>query len=410
MPSDLVAGFRLIRKLGSGSRADVFLGHAGAESPRTAAIKVFHSTTTAESIDAEVRALSLANHAHTVALRDLSTGDDGRPALVLERLELGSLGHLLARRSSLSAGEAVTVLAPLAAAVGAIHDSGVTHGVITASRVLFRESGAPVLCGFGHASFGGDGVDADNRALALLTHGVLERVEGASSLRGWLGSLAAYPLDFSVQLSERIFDLAEASPVRFEPDPVGAELVPARTTSALVPVVEPVETPSGRWRAYVEPYLSRIPERFRKPRYAAILAGALALVIALAVPSGEPAAAPAVPASTTPLAAPVVDDDPVAAFETLVATRNQCIRDLSVLCLDAVLQQGSAAMADDVAVIHSIEKGDGGEAVLDASDITLTERMGDAALVSYAATNGEPASALLVKGEAGWRIRSYVRG
>ncbi len=133
-------------------------------------------------------------------------------------------------------------------------------------------------------------------------------------------------------------------------------------------------------------------------------------MIALAVPSGEPAAAPAVPASTTPLAAPVVDDDPVAAFETLVATRNQCIRDLSVLCLDAVLQQGSAAMADDVAVIHSIEKGDGGEAVLDASDITLTERMGDAALVSYAATNGEPASALLVKGEAGWRIRSYVRG
>ena len=411
MPSDSVAGFRLIRKLGSGSRADVFLGHAGAESPRTAAIKVFHPATSSESIDAEVRALSMANHAHTVALRDLSTGEDARPVLVLERLELGSLGHLLATRSSLSAGEAVTILAPLAAAVGAIHDSGVAHGAISASRVLFRESGAPVLCGFGHASFGGEEVEADNRALALLADGVLERVDGAESLRAWLGSLVGHPRGFGVQLSERIFDLAAAAPVRFAPDPTGGELVPARTVGVALPLVEPVEPPAARWRVHAEPYLNRVPERFRKPRYVAIAAAALTLVIAIAVvPSGEPAAAPAVSASTTPLATPVVDDDPVAAFATLVATRNQCIRDLSVLCLDAVLQQGSAAMNDDVALIGSIENGSGAEAALSASDVTLVERMGDAALVSYETANGEPASALLVKGEAGWRIRSYVKG
>ena len=419
MPSDSVAGFRLVRKLGSGSRADVFLGHAGSESPRTAAIKVFHATTAAESIDSEVRALSLANHAHTVALRDLSTGADGRPVLVLERLELGSLGHLLTRRSSLTAGEAVTILAPLAAAVGAIHESGVAHGVISASRVLFRESGAPVLCGFGHASFGGDGVEADNRALAALTHGVLERVDGAAALRAWLGSLVGHPLGFSVQLSERIFDLAEAAPVRFEPDPIRAELVPARTvqattvqaTTVVEPVAtEPVEASPPRWRAVLEPYLARIPERFRKPRYLGVAAGVLTVVIAVAiVPAGEPAASSTAPTAVPLPSGPVAADDPVAAFETLITTRNQCIRDLSVLCLDAVLQQGSAAMADDVALIESIEKGDGGEAVLGASDISLTERMGDAALVSYAAANGEPASALLVKGEAGWRIRSYVR-
>ena len=421
MSTGSVAGFRLLRKLGSGSRADVFLGHAGSESPRTAALKIFHATTAAESIDAEVRALSTANHAHAVALRDLSTGADGRPILVLERLELGSLGHLLTTRSILSAGEAVTILAPLAAAVGAMHESGVAHGAIAASRVLFRESGAPVLSGFGHAVIGIDGFEGDNRALASLAASVLDRVDGADPLRTWLGSLVAHPRGFSEQLSERLFELAEAAPVRFGPDQVGAELVPARALvpqSVVEPIettesaarVEPVETLLARVRAVLNPSLARIPDRFRKPRYLALAAGALTLVIAIAaVPSGAPGIEP-VETATAQTAAPVVADDPVTAFETLVATRNQCIRDLSVLCLDAVLQQGSAAMADDVALMHSIEKGDGGEAVLDASDITLVERMGDAALVSYASSNGEPASALLVKGETGWRIRSYVPG
>lgn len=416
MPAETVAGFRLVRKLGSGSRADVFLGHAGTESPRTAAIKIFHPSTSSGSIDAEVRALSLANHAHTVALRDLSTGEDGRPVLVLERLELGGLGHLLTTRATLSAGEAVTILAPLAAAVGAIHESGVVHGAISATRVLFRVSGAPVLSGFGHALVGEEGVELDNRALALVAGGVLDRVEGAGSLREWLASLVGFPKGFSERLSERVFDLAPAEPVRFDPDSIGAELVPARTVSAVAPVVEPVEfepptTRSARWRELVEPYLARIPERFRKPRYLAIGAGALTVAIAMAVvPSGEPAAAPIPAPTTSSPAGPALDDDPVAAFSTLVATRNRCVRDLSVLCLDAVLQQGSAAMDDDVALIQSIERGDGGEAVLEASAVALVERMGDAALVGYVARNGEPASALLVKGEAGWRIRSYVVG
>ena len=415
MPQTSVAGFRLVRKLGSGSRSDVFLGHAGSESPRTAAIKIFRPATSEESINVEVRALSLANHAHTVALRDLSSGEGGRPVLIFERLELGSLGQLLTSRSTLSAGEAVTILAPLAAAVGAIHESGVVHGAISSTRVLFRESGAPVLCGFGHATLGSDGVEHDNRALALLARSVLDRVAGAEALRHWLESLVGHPPGFSARLSERVFDLAAAAPVRFAPDALGTELVPARLLPVLEPVeivdpvVEPVETPVTKLRTLLDPFLARIPERFRKPRYLAMVAAGLTLVSAIAlVPSGEPAAAPSVTASTVPAAAPVVNDDPVAAFGTLMATRNQCIRDLSVLCLDAVVQQGSAAMDDDVALIRSIEKGDGGELALEVHDVSMVERMGDAALVSYATAKGEPASALLVKGEAGWRIRSYV--
>jgi hypothetical protein len=103
----------------------------------------------------------------------------------------------------------------------------------------------------------------------------------------------------------------------------------------------------------------------------------------------------------------VVEDDPIAAFTELTRVRNDCIRDLSILCLDAVLQPDSAAMADDVELIRSIERGDGGEAVIEPEQVELAERLGDAALLDYE-TDSKPASVLLVKTEAGWRIRSYV--
>ena len=403
MIAETVAGYRIVRKLGSGSRADVFLGHAGGAEPRTAALKVFHPATPPESIDAELRAIAAANHAHTVQLRDLSGGADGRPVLVLERLELGSLAQLLAQRGELSAGEAVTILAPLAAAVVAMQASGVTHGAISAGRVLFRESGAPVLSGFGHAVVGSP-TDIDRQALAALAASVLERVPIAAQVRQWLATLVSYPESFPAQLSERVFALAAATPVRFAPDAAPVERVPLRTAVAS-PVVEPVETPVLRWW---EPYLRRVPTRFRSPKWLAIGAGALTLIVAIAIPTGGSAE------ELTPTTAPTVavtgavgGEDPVEAFETLARVRNDCIRDLSILCLDAVLQSDSAAMAHDVELIRSIEKGDGGQPVIEPTEITVDERMGDAALLGYL-DNEQPASVLMIKTEAGWRIRSYV--
>jgi eukaryotic-like serine/threonine-protein kinase len=448
MPDQTLAGFRLVRKLGSGSRADVYLGHAGGAEPRTAAIKLFHPEVPLASIDAELRALGAASHAHTVQLRDLSGGLDGRPVLVLERLELGSLAQLLAQRGQLSAGEAVTILAPLAAAVTAMQASGVIHGAITAGRVLFRESGAPVLSGFGHAVVGApsdvgpsgvdrravdpgdvdpsdvdpsdvdptdvDPTDVDRRALAALAASVLDRLapsdqQGpAVDLRQWLGSLVRYPDSFAAQLSQRLFALGEASPVRFTPDQAVVDGVPPRTTIA-EPVIEPVEPPAARW---FESYWARVPERFRSVKWLAVAAGALTVLIGLvAVPSGGRAhELTPTPVPTLQADSPVYEDDPVAAFGDLARARNDCIRELSVLCLDAVLQQGSAAMADDAAAIRAIERGDGAlREQIEPTGVELAERMGDAALISYL-QNSEPASVLMVKTEAGWRIRSYLPG
>ena len=448
MPEDTIAGYRILRKLGSGSRADVYLGHASALASSgvnaTAALKCFRADAPDESIDAELRALSSIDHPHVVQLRDVSRTGPAAPTLILEQLERGSLGHLLASRSTIGAGEAVTLLAPLAAAVLAVHESGFTHGSIAASRVLFRGSGAPVLSGFGSAATAHPaGCEADNRSFASLALAALDRVPAASHLREWFAALSVYPDALLSEFSARLFELAEATPVRFAADSTQVSNIPGRVVATLrveshgqvgprgqvepvVPVelrerVEPVETKAPtlmtalakRARAAAAPYLDRVPPRFRKPKYAAVAAGVAALLVAIAVvPAGGGTAALTPILAPTPAAAgAVVEDDPVAAFAELVPARNQCVRDLSILCLDTVLQENSAAMDDDVALIQSIERGDGGTAVLRPLNVEVGERMGDAVLLTYQhGPEGEPASALLVKGEAGWRIRTYVAG
>ena len=417
---DEVAGFRLVRRLGAGPRAEVWLGHAAGD--YTAALKLYRPDTDPPSVDAEVAALSVAEHAHVVQLRDLSTVAGGLPCLILERLTRGSLAQVLANRRELLVGEAVTILAPVIAAVATLHASGVVHGNLSASTVFFRESGAPVLACFGRVGFIESGasaallaasplVEADRRALARLCGTVLDRVSIARELAGWLASLESFPDAFEERLAERVFALGDATPVRFSPDALGEQAVPSRLVRA-GPIPEAPVAIAAAWYA---PLLARLPrslQQVRRPVWVAVGIAAMALVLGLAlVPEKDAAPAPTeMPLPPAVANGPVTDEDPVAALEALVAARDGCVRQLSVLCLDGVDQAGSAAMEDDIVLIRSIQNGSGGESFT-ASDAALVERDGDAALVSYESSlNDKPASALLVKSEAGWRIRTYLEG
>ena len=78
-----------------------------------------------------------------------------------------------------------------------------------------------------------------------------------------------------------------------------------------------------------------------------------------------------------------------------------------MLCLDGVDEPGSSALDADRRAIRGIL--DGGEAPPhpDVRSPTLVERLGDSALVDLG-PDSDPASVLLLKGEAGWRIRDYL--
>ena len=108
---------------------------------------------------------------------------------------------------------------------------------------------------------------------------------------------------------------------------------------------------------------------------------------------------------------PIAGDDPVAALGALLRERERCVRDLSVLCLDGVMQSGSVAMQLDAELVRSVQAG--GELTAHATIITqspvLLERLGDSALVGLGdVPQTQPASILMMRSEAGWRIRSYL--
>ena len=419
---DYLGGYRLLRAIGVGSRAEVFLAHPVRPDAElaTAVIKVYGPAVTDESVFAEVEALTRAAGEHVVRLLDVAATAEGAPALILSRHAAGSLARLLADRTDLALGEAITVLAPIATALGRMHAAGIAHGGISPGAILFDANGSPTLACFGRATLLAPGLPAalleveqavltDVLAFGGLAATVLERA-GRPDVAARVRSEAA-PGAWLTAFDDELFDPAE-------PLPVG---LGARTAVEHVPLPSRVIAPSAvlqpepaavpRWEALLARGRGSL-RAVRRPVWISAGVGALALLVAVvAVPAGEsgaqhsalPTAVPIVPTS----AAEVVGDDPVAAAPVLLAAREECIRALSTECLDAVDQPGSSAHAADLEVVKLVLDGTEIPGAIIAGAVQLTQRLGDSALVSLG-PDAEPASLLLVKGEAGWRIRDYL--
>jgi len=451
-PGDEIGGYRLVRKLGEGRRATVYLGFADAEQPsgnddelvpEAVAVKVFHSSVDAASRNTELEALARSTHPHALRLLDLAMTADGAHCAIVERLPRGSLAQLVAARGELLAGEAVTILAPIVSAVGELHASGVVHGGVGTSAVLFRESGAPVLASFGAAQLispdqpaavldDDPRVTRDRATTAALVSAVIERIgrsdaaaPGVAEFASWLEP-ATLSANFFVECERRLFALSAPQPVAFGAVDVASDRWPEPRVVATRPAEEAgpglklanVIAATGKRARAVRTALSTV----RKPVWIVAFLVVFGVVSVLALDSGgsaEPAeerrsSAPAATPVPTDQSAAVTGDDPLAAVSELLALRRACYAQISVLCLDQVDQVGSTAMQKDAARIREIQ--DGGE--LDRIDLTtgrlrLVERLGDSALVDLGVTvndalTSEPASLLVMRGKAGWRIRDYL--
>ncbi len=143
----VVAGYRLGTLLGRGASAEVWGGRRILDG-RPVAIKVVPMPPGRE--DLAVRELGLLRGLaadHVVALLDAVPVSDPvvALALVMERYDGGSLAQVVAARGRLTAGEIVTALSPVAAALGALHQAGVVHGDLTPGNVLFDDTGRPAI-------------------------------------------------------------------------------------------------------------------------------------------------------------------------------------------------------------------------------------------------------------------------
>ncbi|WP_146797146.1 hypothetical protein [Agrococcus baldri] len=381
----------------------------------------------------EVEALLALEHPHLVPILDVAV-DDG-PVVVRPLLPRDLADWLLQRRAP-AVGEAVTVLAPVAAALGALHAIGASAGGCTAQDVRLDPDGAPMLLGEGARREtdrpteawreGSEGVAADVAGWRLLASAVLEAagealpegVAAALDRRDLLAAadvlLASWPaLPLELGTLEPAAPAARAR-VRRRERAAGVEVVWARLALLAERLVERGGPAAQRLVAAVASV---------RPRFWAVAGcGAAALTVTAVLLSqagaadagavdggaaGGAAAGGTAPASAPPespgepspqpeptggAAAPDAED-PVVAAAALLSEREACIDAGDAACLVALHEPDSPQLSAEQPW-----------RLPDDGTLELVQRIGDAWLLRVVSER-QPASVLVMSTEAGWTLR-----
>ena len=152
-----VPGYELLERVGAGASSVVWRARRRADGALVA-VKVVRVWGDGDTALREFELLRRVGVEGVVPVHEtFSLPDDpGAVAVVLDFLEGGSLVSVLAARGHLSAGEAVTVLAPVARALAGLHAAGVVHADVSPGNVLLARSGRPVLADLGVSRLTGE--------------------------------------------------------------------------------------------------------------------------------------------------------------------------------------------------------------------------------------------------------------
>ncbi len=150
-----IPGVRLTGILGRGGFAIVYAGEQ-LSLQRPVAVKVdsrpLHDERNRRRFLREMSAASrISGHPHVVSLIDSGMLSDGRPYLVMERCDGGSLNEIM-DRGPLPPADATRLVQAVASALGAAHSAGVLHRDLKPANILIDSYGAPRLSDFGIAA------------------------------------------------------------------------------------------------------------------------------------------------------------------------------------------------------------------------------------------------------------------
>jgi eukaryotic-like serine/threonine-protein kinase len=148
---------------------------------------------------------------HLAEVVDAQALPDGSVAVVCAPPGGPSLAEVLRRRGALSAGEVVTIVAPLASTLAGLHSRGLSLATVTEDTLWLTSDGRPVLLPVGI----GGCEDAHDQlaALADLATSWLDRTSAnATTVLGVLSRAAAGELD-AAHLSTALLRVAEAAPI-----------------------------------------------------------------------------------------------------------------------------------------------------------------------------------------------------
>jgi hypothetical protein len=352
-----------------------------------------------------LEALLIGAGPHLVPVVDVGTAQNGdllvvlpTPAVRLPQLLVGGP----------TAGEAVTVLVPLAQALQRLHGAGVAHGSVAADAVQLDADGSPswtapdapaLLRRVGPAAFEERAAE-DVVAFRALCGTLLDPVGLAVPDGVDLGALAV-----------ALFALAPAEPVRLRPViPVpGAPLGPPSRLLPAAALPDPADAPP--WAGTGARVLGAFDAlRTVRTRVWAALGGVAVLLVAAAVllPAGSDAPAESLPrpARSTATSAAPPSVQPLErttsgreAVPVLLAQRDRCLAAASEACLRRVDAAGSPVLDADLDAVRA-----GSSAVrIDRARLRVPTGDGGTAL----ATAGG-ATVLAVREQNGWRLRDVV--
>jgi serine/threonine protein kinase len=154
--------YTLLRSLGAGSNAEVFLAQPVRYPSHRVVVKRVHDHVVdhpkfCQLFEAEVRSMANFHHPYAVRLMEASLDDPIGPCLVLEYVPGMTLEALLARHRRLFADRVGRLLAIFCHALQAAHDAGIVHRDLKPSNLMVtgadtsRESGK--VMDFGFAGF-----------------------------------------------------------------------------------------------------------------------------------------------------------------------------------------------------------------------------------------------------------------
>jgi serine/threonine-protein kinase len=159
----MVGNYRIERAIAEGGMATVYEG-AHCILPRRAAIKVLHRHLLGkygarERLFQEARILEGFEHPGLVRLHDAGILDDDRPWIAMELLEGATLAQLITVHHQLDTIEVCDLLAKVAVALDAAHQSGIVHRDLKPENIIIvRRDGElrPKIVDWGIARIGVD--------------------------------------------------------------------------------------------------------------------------------------------------------------------------------------------------------------------------------------------------------------
>src|SRR5579885_3319285 len=167
-----IRGYRRVRQVASGTRADIFLAERVATRSLVALKVVRDQPEQGEAPDSFLRFLheyeiaQRIRHPGIVRLFDLGVSDE-HAWLVMEYFPRGDLRRRM--KSQVAPRWAVSVAAAIARALASLHAGGVVHRDLKPGNVMLREEGGIALIDFGLSKDAAHGQDLAERGLIFGT-------------------------------------------------------------------------------------------------------------------------------------------------------------------------------------------------------------------------------------------------